>query len=73
MMYRNILSKIIIWHQLEALMKSNLLQLDLKFLILCYYGDLSLQISVHRAIPEIWRADESEARAVFSSDVVPQP
>ncbi len=52
--------------------KPNLLQLHLEFLILCYYGDLSLQIPVNRAIAEIWGANESEAGAVSSSHIVPQ-
>ena len=49
-----------------------LLELGPQFPILCYYGDLGLQVTVNRAVAEIGRANERETRPVLASQVEPQ-
>lgn len=51
---------------------TDLLQLSLEFIIFCYYGYLSLYVSVHRAVTKIGGAYKSQTGTVVSFQVVPQ-
>lgn len=50
----------------------DLLQLVLQLLVLRHDGNLGLQVTVNRAVTEIGRANESEARPLLPPEVIPQ-
>lgn len=51
---------------------THLLQLLLQLLVLRHNGDLGLQVTVNRAVAEVWRADEREAGPIPPPQVIPQ-
>lgn len=50
----------------------DLLQLALQLLVLRHDGNLGLQVTVNRAVTEIGRANEGEARPLLPPQVIPQ-
>lgn len=48
------------------------MELPLQVLVLGHQRDLRLQVPVDRPVPEIWRANESEARHAFTCWIQPQ-